>query len=621
MSIDPISYSIKAKVHDPIYTVHRYFARRPHNVINNLIQYYAPRSNSIIFDPFGGGGTMLVEGLSAGHRVITCDTSDLACFIMEQEALMTTCNLDELSLFVDHIKQKLSSTFNDLYSFKGELIYWIKWSSYTNCPECAAEMVLSPESASGQGFYICPSCGHRFRPKCVHADSILPTGICCMDDQSISKGKPINPHIVPCTTNELQDLYNNILRGIERLGLSDSLQPTTPIPDCNLQRESALHKKGFIYFEQFIPVASRAIVTYIGNQINESDLSTENKRRLFYVLSGSLRYCSRFSCINESWRGATKPLEWAKSNFWTPYTFVEVNPIICFFERWQSYDSGVSSAKSRITSYIKEGSISSVINDQANFSIWNGSSESLPEIPSCTVDLVITDPPYGSYLHYGELSAFWTTWLHKFIPEISAVPKRSQEAVPARKKGYPGWKSFDEYEEILTRVFSEAYRVLKEKHYCIVTFNNKEPEAWISFLRAVKRAGFCLPKNGVIFQDGVDVYKRTIDSRRDGAIFGDFVYSFFKNGSCLSSPINCDWRSIIRNTLSEICARQNSILNADLYAELYLRLLPELFASIDVENRSQDSLLDLTTKNLEAEIKAYLSREGNTWVPIYKARM
>ena len=616
MNIDPISSSIKAQIHDPIYTVHRYFARRPCNVISNLIQYYAPKKNSIVFDPFGGGGTMLVEGLSVGHRVITCDTSDLACFIMEQEALMTTCNLDELTLFVEDMKHKLCDTYKDLYSFKGEEIYWIKWTSYTDCPGCNTEMVLSPESAVGQGFYICPSCGHRFRPKCVHADSIQPIGLCCMNDQSISTGKPLRPHVVQCTQNELLGLYDNILSGIERLGFLDSTKPTTPIPDCNLQRESALHKKGFKYFEQFIPVATRAIVTHMGNLINESDLSPENKRILFYVLSASLRYCSRFSCINESWRGATRPLEWAKSNFWTPYTFVEVNPMICFAERWQSYVSGAISAKSRIPLYVKQGSISDVINGQTSFSVRNGSSESLPEVPSCTVDLVITDPPYGSYLHYGELSAFWTTWLHKFIPEISAVPNRLQEAVPARKKGYPGWKSFDEYEEILTSVFLEAFRVLKEKHYCVVTFNNKEPEAWISFLRAVKRAGFCLPENGVIFQDGVDVYKRTIDSRRDGAIFGDFVYSFFKNSSGMSSPIDCEWKSIIKNTLAGICARHKRISNADLYAELYLRLLPRLFEAIDIKNRSQNSLLDLTTKNLEAEIKAYLSREGNTWVPI-----
>lgn len=54
--VNPIVDSIKAVQHEPEYTVHRYFARRPHNVINNIIRHYALEENSLIYDPLAVAG-------------------------------------------------------------------------------------------------------------------------------------------------------------------------------------------------------------------------------------------------------------------------------------------------------------------------------------------------------------------------------------------------------------------------------------------------------------------------------------------------------------------------------------------------------------------------------------
>jgi len=335
------------------------------------------------------------------------------------------------------------------------------------------------------------------------------------------------------------------------------------------------------------------------------------------VLSASLRYCSRFSSLNPSWRGNTRPLEWAKSNFWTPYSYVEVNPIVAFNERWNSYLAGIKSAKSKMWYAPVRGTPSDVVLSKVHFAVCNHSSEQIPSLPDASVDLIVTDPPYGSYLHYGELSAFWTTWLSRFLPEISPVPDRGREAVPARKKGYPGWKTFDEYQAILAQVFCECYRVLKQERYCVVTFNNKEPEAWLSFLRAVKQAGFALPKGGVIFQDGVESYKNTIDSRRDGAIFGDFIYSFQKTRQLPVVIAGFLWRDEVVASLKSIVKADTPISNADLYTTIYLYMLPKLFASLDI-SAVNESLKDLTMKNLESIIKQHLVQTGNMWIPINK---
>lgn len=621
MKIKPITDSVKAKVHDPVYTVHRYFARRPHNVINNIIQHYTRNNDSLVFDPFGGGGTMLYESLVCGNRAIACDTSDLACFIIEAEGMMASCDVDFLTEFVQTMMSDLNDKFRSCYEFANREVYWLAWSSYASCPHCNSKIHLSPENSLGNGNYNCKVCKGNFKPKCVHAENIDPIEICCMDVGSILSGKAQNPSTVVASQEIMTKYYNDLCHRLIDFGYEDAMIPKTEIPDCNLQRESALHKKGFNYFEQFIPKATRAIITYMGTYINDSSLSKEDKRRLLFVLSASLRYCSRFSCMNVSWRGEKRPMEWVKSNFWTPYTFVEVNPMITFFERWQSYIVAVKSAKSKFTQAPIAGSTEETLKQKTNFTVLNKSSENIPELPDACVDLIVTDPPYGSYLHYGELSAFWTTWLSKFIPNIAPVPDRTAEAVPARKKGYPGWKNFNEYESILTNAFSECYRLLKDGSYCVVTFNNKEPEAWIAFLRSVKRAGFLLPDGGVIFQDGVEIYKKTIDSRRGGSIFGDFIYSFYKDTSVL--PIEneqiFDWRNILDDILQVMAEKSEAISNNTLYTTVYFKLLPQIFSAINTGDSVDDYLVDLSTKNFEAKLKEYFSYQDGAWISNNKA--
>ncbi len=617
MLIQPLESSIKAEAHDPEYTVHRYFARRPHNVINNAIRHYLPEKNSLVFDPFGGGGTMLYEALTLGHRAVACDTSDLACFVMEQEALMASANLEELSGFIGQLMAHLSDIFAPLYSFNGSEVYWIEWSSYTLCPQCGSQVLLSPFNTCGSGKYICKECAEEFRPARVNANHILPVEICCVENGSIKSGRAQHQVRSAPGTAAIIQYYEGLCKELGHLGLKPAMEPKTKIPDCNMQRESALHKKGFCFFEQFIPTASRAIIYYIGNYINSSGLTQRQKEQLLFVLSASLRYCSRFSTLNKAWRG-DRPMEWAKSNFWTPYTFVEVNPIITFYERWLSYTTAAKKAQSKFSTMPAPGTCKEVVHNEKNFSVINASSESVPDLPNESVDFIVTDPPYGSYLHYGELSAFWTAWLSKFIPRIKPVPNRASEAVPARKKGYPGWKSFDEYEKILSAVFSECYRVLKNEHYCVVTFNNKEPEAWIAFLRAAKRAGFHLPDKGIVFQDGVSAYKKTIDSRRGGAIFGDFIYSFYKDSSrvplILSEDHTNTWKENLDKNLKLLAQSCDKISNVELYTKVYFSLLPELYNTIDVNQSDGTFFKDLSFKNFEAKIEEYFRYKNGFWI-------
>ena len=62
--MNTISTLIVAKAHTLVYTMHRFFARRPYNVFETLIKHYT-NPGDVVLDPFMGGGVTVVESLRA----------------------------------------------------------------------------------------------------------------------------------------------------------------------------------------------------------------------------------------------------------------------------------------------------------------------------------------------------------------------------------------------------------------------------------------------------------------------------------------------------------------------------------------------------------------------------
>ena len=53
-----IPSGIDSRPHTPVYKMHRYFARRPWNVMRALIEHYS-KENDLVVDCFSGGGVTL----------------------------------------------------------------------------------------------------------------------------------------------------------------------------------------------------------------------------------------------------------------------------------------------------------------------------------------------------------------------------------------------------------------------------------------------------------------------------------------------------------------------------------------------------------------------------------
>jgi adenine-specific DNA methylase len=125
-----------------------------------------------------------------------------------------------------------------------------------------------------------------------------------------------------------------------------------------------------------------------------------------------------------------------------------------------------------------------------------GSSTDLQGYGDASVDLVITDPPFGGLLHYSELSDFFYVWLRlalkgKYPDYFSAeyTPK-SLEAVANRAREPEDPDGF--YQRLLTQCWREAHRVLKPSGILAFTFHHSEDEPWVAVLESLFDAGFYL---------------------------------------------------------------------------------------------------------------------------------
>lgn len=125
-----------------------------------------------------------------------------------------------------------------------------------------------------------------------------------------------------------------------------------------------------------------------------------------------------------------------------------------------------------------------------------GSSTDLKHVPMSSLDLVITDPPFGGLLHYSELSDFFYVWLRLALKDkypdyfTADYTPKSLEAVANRAREPEDPDGF--YQRLLTQCWREAHRALKPSGILAFTFHHSEDEPWVAVLESLFNAGYYL---------------------------------------------------------------------------------------------------------------------------------
>jgi len=109
--------------------------------------------------------------------------------------------------------------------------------------------------------------------------------------------------------------------------------------------------------------------------------------------------------------------------------------------------------------------------------VVTGSSTKL-DLPDASVDYVFTDPPFGAYIPYSEINQINELWL-------GCRTAKEDEAIVSPSQG----KGVNEYQSLLTQVFSEMSRVMRPRAEATVVFHSAHASIWQALAAALAGAG------------------------------------------------------------------------------------------------------------------------------------
>ncbi|MEW6359132.1 MAG: DNA methyltransferase [Planctomycetota bacterium] len=441
--IEHIDYAIIAQAHTPMYLIHKYWARKPHNVVSEYIKRYS-KEGEIVLDPFGGSGVTAMEAIRVGRKAISIDLNPMSAFLIENT--LSQVSLQEIEEEFRKIEVKLKDKINELYE--------------TKCPKCDQKAtVLATIWERGKKKpkelrCICPDC-KKYATEPKHRDL-------------------------------------NLLSKIE--GLKSKKHPKNRLAyDGNLFKEGT-HLPEYETIDSLFTKRNLCALSLLFDTIEK--IEKRKLQNVFKFAFTAILHLASLMCpvAKEGGKGHWSALSttsfWPVHRYWIPPVSMESNVWMLFESAVlgkQGLVKGKADAADQIKLYKKAQSLKD-INDGANLLFQTANALELSKIvPPNSVDYIFTDPPYGGAIQYFELSTLWAAWLGMDLNYADEITINSQQS-----------KDFEYYHKMLKSAFREMYQALKAGRYLTVTFHSAEIKVWNSIIKAVVLSGFDLEK--IIYQ-------------------------------------------------------------------------------------------------------------------------
>ena len=428
--------------------MHKYWARKPHNVVAEYIEHYS-KEGEIVLDPFVGSGVTAIEALKNGRKGIAIDIDPISTFITRMT--LVPVDLKEITKAYEEIKEKSRRDIARLYE--------------TACPKCGKRAIT-----------ICSiwELGKEI-PKEIRL-------FCPKDNKRLAK-QPDADDIKKIQEIQRMDVPYWYPR--DKLCYADGRD-----------FKEGTHIEGIDSIESLFTRRNLIALAILYHQI-EALKDDVVKDLLKFRFTSITHLASRMTPVRP-----TRPF----SSFWAMHRY-SILPISMESNVWLLFQSSVKGRQgllkgkeesNEVVKFYKEAKSFEDLKNNANILISNQSALNLrnhpARIPKESVDYVFTDPPYGGSIQYGELSVLWLSWLRGEKNDPSYASRFDEEITinDAQKK------DFDYYHKMLKASFEQVYNVLKSGRWLTVTFHNTDIKIYNSIIKAVVLAGFDLEK--VIYQ-------------------------------------------------------------------------------------------------------------------------
>jgi len=356
--IEHIDYAISAKTHTPMYLMHKYWARKPHNVVAEYIKNYS-KKDEIVLDPFVGSGVAAIEALRLGRKAIAIDIDPMGIFITRMT--VTPIDLDEFKKEFLRTKQKLKPRIDSLYETK-----------CTRCKKAVfAEAIIWRDNEPLEV---------RYRCKCSKGVQWKKAA-----NEDLCKVKNIERERIPFWYPDNELIWNtrvNVHKG-------------TKVSDLFTKRNLLALSMIYHEIEGIRDDKIRDMMKFTFT----SSLGQSSKMVFVYRIKGRERQVGG----------------WATRGYWVPPEFFEINAWNCFETRFRKVFRGKKESNEEIPIVNEAYSFDELTRDKNILMKTHNALELLSIVPEESVDYVFTDPPYGDSVPYLELDYMWSSWMKFYV--------------------------------------------------------------------------------------------------------------------------------------------------------------------------------------------------------------
>lgn len=431
---------IAAETHSSEYLLHKYWARKPHNILAHFISELVPKGG-IVVDPCCGSGVAIHEAQKQGHTAYGFDINPIACLI--SQVLINPPNIDDLKDVITKILNDAEDKIQLSYSEGKKSIRYCVHSIIAKCPHCGTVQKQSEAIIHGKTA-ICHICNEKIR---FNLEYLIGTEI-----TSVVYENEKEPDCSQKTLSDQLDLaYKNVFQ-----------TDTSQFDFQFAENRRILAFSGMRTSNLFTP-RNFSILCYLARKIAEINDSTIRKAAQL-LLSASIAQCSRLIAARNNL--STGGPAWSIPGFWVPAVHLETNPIIHLRARLQKFSKGLSALNSL---HNKGKAIVSNLDSRKGLEWLIGKG--------IAADFVFFDPPYGDNVPYLEFSSMWNSFLGQ------SPDPNTDVSVSDRLPKNLAW---DRYNQDLSEIIAAIKKALKPNGCLLITFNNNDMRAWKALLSALQ---------------------------------------------------------------------------------------------------------------------------------------
>jgi 16S rRNA G966 N2-methylase RsmD/predicted RNA-binding Zn-ribbon protein involved in translation (DUF1610 family) len=454
--------------------LHKYWARKPHNVLAALIRELVPGGGRVL-DPFAGSGVVLSEASRAGFAADGFDVNPIA-------VLITRVTLDppDPTEFAEIAHEVLTRFDNHCVAAFGARddaqVRYVVHETEVACPTCT-NVVGGRESRLAPRGYACPHCGTKL---------------------SLSLRNLVSTRVIEVVTHEAT-VEPEVLAEQNSRSLAPAPTRGADYTFPFAENRRTLAHRGMETRDLFTR-RNFALLTLLADDIHARSPG-RSRDALLLMLSASVAQCSRLIAYRSGMTSGGPA--WSVPGFWVPPVHLETNPAVHLRARLGKFTRGIArlherprTARATVTRADASTALAELAEKGERF------------------DLIFLDPPYGSSVPYVEFSTVYNSFL-RCVPDPAL-----DVSVSDRTEVTDSWTH---YGARLAHAFAQTREVLKDRGHLLVTFNNHDDRAWAALMTGLQSSDYWCTR--LMYQLPAVVSAKAQFSPA-GSYIGDFVAVF-----------------------------------------------------------------------------------------------